>query len=201
MYKRLFINGGPLSSEPWAELPGGLRTDAAVSATVANGRLVLCAKGLDQRIYLNELEPGGRADWSGWYTLPGQHASGGCALAAFQDELYLLMNDVASGNIFVRARLGDGQWIDWANVPGGGKTDTTVFAIAASEQLYLFARGGDRVPYWNVASSTGTWSLWRPFPNSGATDGALTGAIINTRIYLAGKGAHDNRFYIRHTLP
>jgi len=71
MFKRLFVETGGLLTDPWAEVPGGGRTDGAVSAAVVNGRLVLAAKGIqDQQIYLNELSPAGRV-CSGWHAVPG----------------------------------------------------------------------------------------------------------------------------------
>ncbi len=201
MHKRLFIDSSSLTLEPWIEVPGGFHTDAAVAATVSNGRLVLCAKGVDQQPYLNELEPGGRGSWSGWFLVPGGHTDRSPALAAFQDELYILMKDLISGRILTKVRLTGGDWTDWAEVPGKGVTDTSPIAVPAAGQLHLFVKGGhDHKLYWNVASNTGTWSLWQAIPNGGTTDASIVAAVTLKRIYLFERGTDDHRLYMRYTI-
>jgi TIR domain len=201
MYKHLYEGSGPLLNNPWTEVPGGARTDAAVAATTANGRLVLSGKGIqDQQIYLNELAPGGRS-WSGWYVVPGgRRTDAGPGLAAFQDKLYVLIKEPASGHILTKVRTPDGDWSDWTQIPGGGVTDVSIAAVSASEELYLFIKGvNDRAPYWNVASDTGTWSLWQAIPNGGTTDEAYAATSIGGRLYLFGKGIDDHQLYMRYT--
>jgi hypothetical protein len=201
LYKRLFVGGGGLLNEPWTEVTGGGRTGAAVSAITSNGRLVLSAKGiLDQQVYLNELSPGGRS-WSGWYLVPGgRQTNTSPAVASFQDELYVLIKDLASGRILTKVRSADGDWTDWAELAGAGNTDTQVAAVAAGGQLYVFAKGvNDRAPYWNVASNTGTWSLWQALPNGGTTDTALAATAIGNQLYLFAKGIGDSQIYMRYT--
>jgi len=202
MYKPLFDGDGPLLDTPWAEVPGAGRTDAAIAAATANGRLVLSAKGIqDQQIYLNELAPGGRS-WSGWFVTPGGgETNAGPGLAAFQDELYVLIKGLTSGHILTKVRTTDGNWTDWAQIPGAGVTDAAIAAVSVSDQLYLFAKGiNDRAPYWNVASGTGTWGLWNGIPNGGTTDAAFAVTNISERLYLFAKGIDDRQLYMRHTL-
>jgi hypothetical protein len=196
VYTRLFDGGGP-----WTEVPGGARTDAAVAATTANGRLVLATKDVqDKQIYLNELAPGARS-WSGWYVVPGGvRTDTSPGLAAFQDELYVLARDPNSGHILTKVRTPDGDWSDWAQIPGSGVTDASIAAVSVSDQLYLFLKGvDDRAPYWNVASDTGTWSLWQAIPNGGATDVGLAATSIGNQVYLFAKGIDDHQLYMRYT--
>src|SRR5262249_18990784 len=127
MFKRLFLKSGGILNDPWAEVPGGGRTDAAVSAAVVNGCLVLTAKGIqDQQIYLNELAPAGRS-WSGWYVVPaGGQTDRSPSVEGFQDELYLFIKGLTSQRILVKVRSTEGNWTDWAEVPGAGTTDTKI---------------------------------------------------------------------------
>ena len=97
-------------------------------------------------------------------------------------------------------RAPEGDWTDWAQIPGGGVTDAAIGAVSVSDQLYLFVKGvGDRAPYWNVASNTGTWSLWQAIPNGGTTDTALAATQIDNQLYLFAKGIDDRELYMRYT--
>jgi len=199
MYKRLFIGSGDLLNEPWTEVPGGGRTDAAVAATTSNGRLVLSVKGIHQQIYLNELAPGGRS-WSGWVVIPGDGRTNTApALASFQDELYVFIRQLTSGRIRTNVRAADAAWTDWVELPGNVTSDAPAAAVAASGQLHVFAKGVDRVPYWNVSSDTGTWSLWQAMPSGGNTDAAMAATAIENRLYLFGQGIDDRQIYMRYT--
>jgi hypothetical protein len=185
--------------EPWQEVPGNMMTDAAVAATAADGRLVLCAKGKDQQIYLNELSPGGRS-WGGWYGLPG----GGTtqvspALATFQDELYVIISEPVSARIRTKVRSVNGRYTAWSEIPGPGLTLSPITASSPGGQLHLFARGVDNAPYFNIASETGTWSHWHIMPNPGTTDASLATATVGGRVYLFAKGIIDRRLYVRQT--
>jgi hypothetical protein len=201
MFKRLFIQQSGLLTDPWAEVSGGGRTDAAVSAAVVNGRLVLAAKGIeDRQIYLNELSPAGRM-WSGWYVVPGGGQTDRTpAVQAFQDELYVIIKGVSTDRILVKVRTADGDWTDWAPVPGGGATDTKITPLAVNRQLYLFAKGiNDKAPYLSAASDTGSWGGWQAFPHGGTTDVHLAATAIGPRIFLFAKGINDKQIYMSHT--
>jgi hypothetical protein len=200
VHKRAFIGGGPLTNEPWAAVPGGLVTDAAVTAAVGTGRLVLCAKGTDNQLHVNELAVGGRS-WSGWALVPGGgHTNANPALVAFQDELYLFIKGLTSNKVLVQARSPEGdQWTPWAELPGAGRTDASVAATTANNQCYVFVKGLDGAPYVNVASDSGTWSGWHRLPNPGSTNVALATAAIGSRVYLFAKGVQDNALYVRRT--
>jgi hypothetical protein len=201
MFKRLFVDTGGLLTDPWAEVPGGGRTDAAVSAAVVNGRLVLAAKGIqDQQIYLNELSPAGRV-WSGWSAVPGGGQTDRTpAVQGFQDELYVIIKGLSTQRILVKVRTADGDWTDWSPLPGGGSTDTKIAPLAVRGQLYLFGKGiNDNRPYLNAASDTGTWGGWQPFPAGGTTDVNLSATAIGSRIFLFAKGINDRQIYVSHT--
>jgi hypothetical protein len=203
VHKRAFIGTGPVTSEPWTEVPpGGQVTDAAVSAAVGTGRLVLCAKGIDNQLYINELAVGG-LNWSGWSAVPGGGATNaGPALVAFQDELYLFIKGLTSGKILVQARSVEGtQWSQWAELPGNGQTDASAVASSANNQCYVFVRGLDSTPYLNVGSPSGSWSGWSQLPNPGTTDVALGCAALGPRVYLFAKGIQDKALYVRRTIP
>lgn len=184
----------------WASVPGGLLTNTSVACATVNGRLVLCAIGEAQKIFLNELAPGGRS-WSGWYEIPG---GGGTnvtpTIVSFQDELYVLIKGRFSQRILMKARTVDGDWAPWAEVPGNGSTDAPITAVAAEGQLYLFVKGTDQRPYVNIASESGVWSHWLPLPNPGATDAALAPTSVGNRIYLFAKGIDDRQVYVRVTV-
>jgi hypothetical protein len=202
VHKRVFIGNGPLTNEPWTAIPGGLVTDAAVAAAVGTGRLVLCAKGVDNQLHVNELAVGGRS-WSGWSLVPGDgHTNAGPTLVAFQDELYLMIKGLVSNKIMVQARSEEGeQWTQFAEVPGAGTTDSSIAAIAANMQCYVFTKGiQDKAPYVNIASESGTWSGWNILPDAGTTDAALATTAIGARIYLFAKGIQDNVIYVRRTI-
>lgn len=199
--KRLFEKGSGLLSGPWTEVTGAGRTDTAVAAATANGRLVLAMKGVqDQKIYLNELAPGGRS-WSGWVLVPGSGTTDmSPALASFQDELYLLIKGRTSGHILTKVRTPDGDWTDWVELPGTAVTDAPVAAVADLYQLYVLSKGADdRAPRWNVASETGTWSGWQALPDGGTTDTGLAATVIGNQLYLFMKGIGDKQIYMRYT--
>jgi hypothetical protein len=200
MQKRAFIGWGPLSNEPWVEVPGGMVTDCAVSAAVGTGRLVLCAKGTDNQLRINELAVGGRS-WSGWALVPGGgHTNASPALVAFQDELYVIIKGLTSNKILVQARSAEGDtWTPWAELPGAITTDASVAAATANNQCYVFVKGPDSTPHLNIASDSGSWSGWGQLPNPGSTNVALSTAAIGSRVYLFAKGVNDNALYVRRT--
>jgi hypothetical protein len=169
-----------------------------VAATVASGRLVVCAKGLDNQLYLNELGPGGRGPWTGWQPVPGGGQTNVApALAAFQEDLYVFIKELTSGRILTKARSAEGEWTNRAEVPGRGVTDQPIAAVSAG-QLHLFVKGvADRRPYSNVASSTGSWSGWSLLPTAGTTDAALAAGAIQNRLYLFAKGVAGRQLYVR----
>jgi hypothetical protein len=176
-------------------------TDAAVTAAIGTGRLVLCAKGTDNQLYVNELTVGERS-WSGWTLVPGSgHTNAGPTLVAFQDELYLFIKGLNSSKILVQARSPEGaHWTQCAELPGAGTTDASLAAVAANGQCYVFAKGiGDKAPYVNIASDSGTWSGWHLLPNPGTTDTALAAASIGTHVYLFAKGIQDKALFVRRT--
>jgi hypothetical protein len=119
----------------------------------------------------------------------------------FQDELYVLIRD-PDNRIQVTARSADAStWTEWTELPGGGRTDTSLAATVANQSAYLIRKGiGDKQPYINVASSTGTWSGWDGFDNPGETDTAYASAGIGSRIYLFSKGIGDHALYVRRTI-
>jgi len=200
IHKRVFIGSGPLNSEPWVVVPGGLVTDAAVAAAVGTGRLVICAKTADNQMHINELAVGGRS-WGGWSLVPGGgHTNAGPTLVAFQDELYLLIKGLTTNRILVQARSDDGtQWSQWAELPGAGISDTSTAGVSANDQCYVFAKGTDNKPYANIASSSGSWSGWHQLPNPGTTDAPFGSAAIGSRVYLFAKGIQDKALYVRRT--
>jgi hypothetical protein len=200
VHKRAFIGNGPLTNEPWVEVPGGFVTDAAVSAAVATGRLVLCAKGIDNQIYINELACGGRS-WGGWSPVPGGgHTDASPAVVNFQDELYLFIKGLDTNRILTVVRSADAySWSDWAELPGRGSTDAAVAAVSTNGQCYVVAKGLNKAPSINIASNTGSWSDWRDLPNAGSTDAALATAAIGARVYLFLKGINDRQLYVRRT--
>jgi hypothetical protein len=175
-------------------------TNTAVAAGVANGRLVLCALGQDQGIYLNELAPGGRY-WTGWYQIPGGGSTDVTpTVATFQDELYIFIKGRTSRRILVKARSVNGVWSPWAEVPGAGRTDVPITAVNSGGQLYVFIKQPEtRVPCVNIASVTGTWSGWLPLPNSGVTDVGMASTAVGGQVYLFAKGIDDRRVWVRST--
>jgi hypothetical protein len=189
------------TQEPWRDVPGMFLTNTGVSSTVVNGRLVLCALGQDQGIYLNELAPGGRT-WSGWYQVPGGgHTNVTPTVASFQDELYVFIKGLSSRRILVKVRSVDGYWQPWAEVPGAGRTDDSITAVAAHQQLYVFSKvPGSNAPQVNAVSKTGTWSGWVVMPNSGATDRAMAAANVGGRVYLFAKGIDNPALFVRSTI-
>jgi hypothetical protein len=207
------VTAGARVDEAWPEVPGGTRTDAAVSAASANGKLVVAAKGIvDGRVYVNEMTP--RERWTGWRLVPGgARTDTAPATVGFQGELYVLIKELRSRRILATVRLRNGSWTEWAELPGEGVTDAPVAAVAAvargasavDEQLYVFAtaaHGGG--PYWNVASGTGTWSGWQPLPAGGPKDIALAGTVFEDRpsgpgLCLLGNGTNDRQISLRWT--
>ncbi len=199
---RSVVSAHPAFTEqPWHDVPGGMLTNTAVASGIVNGRLVLCALGQDQGIYLNELQPGGRY-WSGWYQIPGGGRTDVTpTVTAFQDELYIFIKGLTSRRILVKARSVDGVWSPWAEVPGAGRTDAPITAVNAQGQLYLFIKQPEtRAPWANIASATGTWSGWLAIPNGGSTDTALASTTVDGQVYLFAKGIDDRRVYVRTTL-
>jgi hypothetical protein len=200
VHKRVFIGTGSQTNEPWVEVPGGFVTDTAVSAAVATGRLVLCAKGTDNQLYINELACGGRS-WGGWSLVPGGgHTNANPLVVSFQDELYLFIKGLTSQRILTTVRSADGNhWSEWAELPGAGRTDAGITAISANGQCYVAVKNLNNTPSINIASNTGTWSQWTELPNPGATDTALAAAAIGARVYLFAKGINDRQLYVRRT--
>ena len=200
MHKRLFAEGGARGAEPWKEVPGGFVTNAAVSAAVATGRLVLCAKGMNDRIYINELACGGRT-WGGWTSVPGEgHTDVSPTVVNFQDELYLFIKGLTSNKILTKARSADGlTWSNWAELPGAGQTNDGVAAVSAGEQCYVAIKGLSGHPWINIASNTGSWSGWKELPNPGATDVGLALVATGSQVYLFAKGVADRQIYMRRT--
>ena len=200
VHKRVFVGNGPLTNEPWVEVPGGFLTNAAVSAAVATGRLVLCAKGWDKHLYINELACGGRS-WSGWSSVPGGgQTNANPTLVNFQDELYVFIKGLSSNRILATVRSADGNsWSEWAELPGAGLTNAGMAAVSANRQCYVAVKGLHNTPWINIASNTGTWSGWSELPNPGTTDVALGAVAIGARIYLFAKGINDRELYMRRT--
>lgn len=188
------------TEEPWRDVPGAFATNTGVSTAVVNGRLVLCALGQDQGIYLNELAPGGRS-WSGWYQIPGGGRTNVTpTVASFQDELYVFIKGLSSRRILVKARSVDGFWQPWAELPGAGRTDEAIAAVSNNQQLYVFSKVPDsNAPQVNVASKTGTWSGWVTLPNAGAVNRAMAATMVNERVYLFAKGI-DPLLFVRATV-
>ena len=188
------------TEEPWRDVPGEFATNTGVSTAIVNGRLVLCALGQDQGIYLNELAPGGRT-WTGWYQVPGGGRTNVTpTVANFQDELYVFIKGLTSRRILVKARSVDGFWQPWAELPGAGKTNDAITAVAANQQLFVFSKLPDsNAPQVNVASRTGTWSGWVTLPNAGATDRPLAAANASGRVYLFAKGIDNPALFVRST--
>lgn len=200
LQKRLYDGNQDLLASSWMEVPGAFRTDTNVAAIVANGRLILAAKGSDNRlISLNELAPGGR-HWSGWKSVPNSPQTDVApALVAFQDELYVCIKDLSS-HLLTKVRSADDDWTEWAEIPGPATSDAPIAAATAIGQLYLFMKGiGDHAPYLNVVSTTGTWSRWQALPTGGTTDTALAATAIKERIYLFAKGIDNKQISMRYT--
>jgi hypothetical protein len=189
------------TNEPWRDVPGSFITKTTVSSTVVNGRLVLCALGQDNGIYLNELAPGGRT-WTGWYQIPGGGSTNVTpTVASFQDELYVFIKGLTSKRILMKARSVDGFWQPWAELPGAGRTDVAVTTVTAMEQLFVFCKLPEsNFPQVNVSSKTGTWSGWVTLPNSGSTDTSLAAASAGNRVFLFAKGIMDRQLYVRATI-
>lgn len=184
----------------WEGVPGGLLTKTSVGSATVNGRLVLCAINEAEKIFLNELAPGGRY-WTGWYEIPGGGSTNVTpAVVSFQDELYVLIKGRTSQRILLKSRTADGDWTPWAELPGQGGTESPITAITAEGQLYVFVTGTDQRPYVNIASESGVWSRWLPLPNPVATDAALAPTSVGSRIYLFAKGADDKQVYMRVTI-
>jgi hypothetical protein len=200
IHKRVFIRDSPPTNGPWVEVPSGFVTNAAVSAAVATGRLVLCAKGTDNQLYINELACGGRS-WSGWSLVPGSgHTNVNPTVVNFQDELYLLIKGFTSDRILAMVRSADGStWSEWAELPGAGRTDAGMASISANGQCHVAVKGLNNAPWINIASNTGTWSGWSQLPNPGTTDVALAATAIGSRVYLFAKGINDRQLYVRRT--
>lgn len=215
VHKRLTlpVTGEARVEEAWPEIPGGRRTDAAVSAASASGKLVVAAKGIPEgRVYVNEMTPQER--WTGWRLVPGTvHTDTTPTVAGHQGELCVLIKELKSRRILATVRLRNGSWTEWAELPGEGVTEAPVVAVAvaarteseADEQLYVFATAAhDRAPHWNVASGTGTWSGWQPIPGGGPTDVALAGTVFEDRpsgpgLCLLANGLHDRQISLRWT--
>jgi len=103
MQLRFMKNNQP-GQDGWQVVPGGFATDAAVSAAVATGRLALCAKGKDNRIYINELACGGRS-WGGWSPVPHcPPTDRSPAVVNFLDEMYLIVKGETDNSIDTSAR-------------------------------------------------------------------------------------------------
>jgi hypothetical protein len=200
LHKRVFIGAGPLTNEPWVEVPGGFVTDAAVSAAVATGRLVLCAKGTDNQLYINELACGGRS-WGDWSLVPGGgHTNANPLVVNFQDELYLFIKGLTSQRILTTVRSADSNhWSEWAELPGAGRTDAEIAAVSTNSQCYVAVKNLTNAPSINIVSNTATWSQWNELPNPGTTDVALAAAAIGPRVYLFAKGINDRQLYMRRT--
>jgi hypothetical protein len=184
---------------PWLDVPGGTLTNTSVACATVNGRLTLCALSQEQKILLNELAPGGRY-WSGWNSIPLDESTDATpTVVSFQDELYVFIKGTTSKRILVKTRTVEGEWMPWAEVPGPGLSDTPINAVVNDGQLFLFIKGIDQNPWFNIASETGTWSGWMMLPNPGATDTALAPASVGNRIYLIAKGI-DQQLYVRATI-
>lgn len=189
-----------LAIQPWETIPGGLLSNSNVSSATVNGRLVVSALGQDQKLYFNELAPGGRS-WSGWGQIPGGGATNlPPTVATFQDELYIFIRETGTGRVLVKTRTVDGDWTPWVATPGGGGTDLPVAAVTTEAGLFVFVTGFDSRPYVNMISDTGAWSGWHQLPNPGATDQALAPAAVGNRLFLFAKGIGDRQLYVRTTI-
>ena len=95
----------------------------------------------------------------------------------------------------------DGYWQPWAEVPGAGRTDDSITAIAFNQQLLVFSKLPDsNAPQVNAVSKTGTWSGWVTLPNSGATDRAMAAANVGRKVYLFAKGIDNPALFVRSTM-
>jgi hypothetical protein len=182
-----------------------MSTSVAVAATVANGRLVVCAKNsADNLLYTNEALPA-RATWTGWVAIPNSNQSSlAPTVATYQDELWVFCT-TSSGTVVASARNADGYWTDWVTIPIN-RANTTNVPIAATlgsdNQFYLFAKGyTSGAPYNNISSALGAWNDWQLIDTSIATDQPLGALAINVSganvTHLFIRSSSDNQIYLR----
>ena len=121
----------------WSEVPGGGYTDAAMAATSMGGKLYLFARGIkDRGVYVNSLAN----SWSGWQRLGTGTTRLGLGATTSGGTAWVVAVDDTARHIWTSGSTG-GAWSAWAEVPGGGVTDTPVAAITSGGKISLFARG------------------------------------------------------------
>jgi len=152
------------STAVFEEVPGNGSTNFPVTATTCNGRLVVAAIGTDNEVYTNELLSGGMiwtASQTGhWNVIPGPSrvTDTPVGLGCFQDELYVFVHELSSGNTWAKVRTVNFQWSDWAVVPGVARTNLQANAASLNGQLNLFVVNPSGTTQAALASETGTWS-------------------------------------------
>jgi hypothetical protein len=190
------------SSAAWVEVPpaNGV-TDAAPSATVAQGQLVLAVKGVGAgaKPYINTLSVA-QLGWSGWVQVPGSVTVDSTpVVGSFQDEVYLLTRTTDGlGTIQAQVQLLNGTWTDPATIPSSnpGSDKSVAFATLGS-QAYLFLKGRtDNIPREVDISRTGNWNTTATtLPNPGTVSGVATATGLHG--FLFGLGVTDHQIYVR----
>ena len=174
----------------WSAVPGGGTTDAALCATAYAGRLLLFAKGIDDRaIYVNSLDSSG--SWSGWSAVPGGGTTdaGLTSAVGIDSRLYLFGKGIDDRRIYMNMMNLTGAWSGWHEVPGGGTTDAALRVIRYGARLFLFGKGiDDKKIYVNIMEPAGTWSGWAGLPGDVTTVTSITPAAGSRRAAVRFRG-------------
>ncbi len=154
----------------WKEVPGGVRTDGALSAVADGKDLYLFFKGINKRVYYNVMKAG--EIWGNWSEVPGGATTDvGLRACFYYDRIYLFLRDNKS-RILYNYEEG-GSWSNWKEVPIRGSTAMRL-AARVFGKLWLFHTGDNDCIYMstlemNSKNNSQTWDGWYEVPGRGST--------------------------------
>lgn len=155
----------------WNEVPGGGRTDGALSAAFDGTDLYLFFKGINKRVYYNVMKPGGI--WGNLMEVPGgaKTAVGLRACESYGGRIYLFLRDEKSRILY--NYIDHGSWSIWKRVPIGGSTAMRL-AARTFGKLWLFHTGDDDRIYMSTMEISSKdnreiWNGWYEVPGGGST--------------------------------
>jgi hypothetical protein len=187
----------------WNEVPGGARTDGALSAAADGRDLYLFFKGLNKHVYYNVMKPG--ENWGNWIEVPGGATTNvGLRACFYYNRIYLFLRDNKS-RILYNYEEG-GSWSNWKEVPIGG---STAMRLAARNfgKLWLFHTGDDDRIYMSSLeisskNSRENWQGWYEVPGGGSTFTPLAAEYYHVpyspdkdKLYLFYRGINALRGY------
>jgi hypothetical protein len=175
----------------WKALPRTpVEIVSAPSLATFNGALFVLVTCADKKVYFNVQCSFGF--WGGWAAIPDGGTDDGPLAVADRNALYVFVRGV---NNAVYYKTFTTFWSNWVEIPGSGRTSSSLGGTVIDGVLNLVVRGVDQKVYIVLRGVDGQWSPWMELPGNGLTlAGPVTCAADGAQL-LALRGT-DNHVYI-----